>query len=249
MQRLKTAIKRHFPVLVPFVQVLRSKVGRHTTESAPKRPMESTTNRLPMSDVFSQVYAANYWGNAESRSGHGSDLKQTAIIRLEIPRLIGDLKLKSMLDIPCGDFFWMRECQLGLETYIGADIVQDMIDQLNERYSNAHRRFELLDLAVDALPKVDLVFCRDLLVHFSSSDIRRALGNLKRSGSTYLLATTFTERDHNMDIPTSGDWRPLNLQLPPISFPEPLRLINEGCTEHFNQFTDKSLGLWRLSDL
>ena len=184
-----------------------------------------------------------------SRSGHGSDLKQTAIIRVEIPKLIRDLEVRSILDIPCGDFFWMRECQLGLETYIGADVVQSLICELNERYRNAYRRFEVLDLAEGALPKVDLVFCRDLLVHFSSSDIRRAVDNLKRSGSTYLLTTTFTGRDHNMDIPTSGDWRPLNLQLPPISFPEPLRLINEGCTEHFNQFTDKSLGLWRISDL
>ena len=64
-----------------------------------------------------------------------------------------------------------------------------------------------------------------------------------------LLATTFTGRTENLDIATGGDWRPLNLQIPPFSFPPPLRLVNEGCTEGRNMFTDKSLGFWRLADL
>lgn len=251
---MKATIKRHIPALVPLVQMLRSKVERpmgskRPVESMTSSPEEPTENRVPMSDVFNRVYDNNYWGNAESRSGNGSDLTQTAVIRVEIPKLIRNLRVRSMLDIPCGDFFWMQECKTGVETYIGADVVPSMIQQLNEHHGSAGRRFEVLDLSEDALPKVDLVLCRDLLVHFSSSDIRRAVANLKRSGSTYLLTTTFTDRDHNMEIPTSGDWRPLNLQLAPISFPKPLRLINEGCTEHYNQFMDKSLGLWRLADL
>jgi SAM-dependent methyltransferase len=237
---MKTTIKRHFPALVPLMQVLRSKV---------KRTVGSTTNPVTMADVFNRAYHANYWGSPESHSGPGSDLKQTAVIRVQIPKLIEDLGIKSMLDIPCGDFFWMQECKIGVETYIGADIVPSMIRELNERYGNTQRRFEILDLSEDVLPKVDLVLCRDVLVHFSLSDIRRAVANLKRSGSTYLLATTFTDRDQNIDIPTSWDWRPLNLQLAPISFPKPLRLINEACTEDHNEYMDKSLGLWRLSDL
>jgi hypothetical protein len=247
IQRIKTTIKRHFPAVVPLAHMLRSKVGRPI--QAAKGAVEPATNRVSMSDVFGQVYAANYWGNAESRSGNGSDLKQTAVIRAEIPKLIRDLGVVSMLDIPCGDFFWMQRCQTGLETYIGADVVPKLVRDLNEQYSNARRRFETLDLTEDALPKVDLVLCRDLLVHFSSNDIRRAVVNVKRSWSTYLLTTTFTDRDQNRDITTSGDWRPLNLELPPISFPKPVRLINEGCTEYQNQFKDKSLGLWRLADI
>ena len=65
MHPIKTTIKRHLPVLVPLVQVLRSKVGRHATGSVTKPPVESTTNQLPMSDVFNRVYATNYWGNAK----------------------------------------------------------------------------------------------------------------------------------------------------------------------------------------
>lgn len=238
MQRLKAVMKQRFPALIPLVQTLRSRVARRPVSRAGSMP-----------DVFGQVYESNYWANSESRSGNGSDLFQTAQIRVQIPKLIQDFGIDSMLDIPCGDYFWMKECELGIATYIGADIVPGIIADLNSRYGNARRRFTVLDLTKDLLPKVDLVLCRDVLVHFSSANIQSALANLKRSGSAYLLTTTFTARSSNFDIGTGGDWRPLNLQAAPFFFPEPLRLINEGCTELNNEFMDKSLGLWCLADL
>ena len=239
IQRLKEVVKQHFPTLVPFVRTLRSGLEA--------RGPFYRAGSLP--DVFGRVYDSNYWGNSESRSGNGSDLSQTEQIRAQIPRLIREFGIATMLDIPCGDFFWMKECELGIAAYIGADILPGMIADLNARHANAQRQFMVLDLTEDRLPKVDLIFCRDVLVHFSSTDIQSALANLKRSGSTYLLTTTFPARSRNINIATSGDWRPLNLQIAPFSFPQPLRLINEGCTEHNNEFMDKSLGLWRLADL
>jgi hypothetical protein len=63
-----------------------------------------------------------------------------------------------------------------------------------------------------------------------------------------LLTTTFTSTRANHDIVT-GDWRPIMLQQAPYGFPEPVALINEGCTEFDGRYPDKSLGLWRLADL
>ncbi|HEX8999730.1 MAG TPA: class I SAM-dependent methyltransferase, partial [Blastocatellia bacterium] len=81
-----------------------------------------------------------------------------------------------------------------------------------------------------------------------TNDAIAALRNFKRSKSEYLLTTTFPKTEVNEDILT-GEWRPLNLQRAPFNFPEPLRLINERCTEEGDRYADKSLGLWRLSDL
>ena len=106
----------------------------------------------------------------------------------------------------------------------------------------------LLDLTRDPLPKADLLFSRDCLVHLSFADVRRALGGVLRSGIPYLLTTTFPGGASNEDIVT-GDWRPLDLERPPFSFPRPLRLIEEGCTEGDGRFAGKSLGLWRVADL
>ena len=132
--------------------------------------------------------------------------------------------------------------------YTGADVVKDLVDTNNEKHSDSRHKFLCLDVCVDKIPKVDLIFTRDLLVHLSYDDIRRAVKNMKESGSTWLLTTTFTRRDLNIDIKT-GDWRMLNLQLTPFNFPEPLKIINEGCTELNEDFNDKSLGLWKLEDI
>lgn len=95
---------------------------------------------------------------------------------------------------------------------------------------------------------MDLIFCRDCLVHLSLQDIWRSLHNVCASRSEYLLITTFTERVENHDIVT-GRWRTLNLEAAPFVFPRPLRLIKEGCTEDDGVYADKALGLWRVADI
>ena len=209
-------------------------------------PAESSAAR-PMAEIFRAIYVDNLWGSEDSRSGTGSDLQQTAMIRETLPTLLRELGAKSMLDVPCGDFHWMRTLDLGID-YIGADVVADLIAENAAQYANDRRRFQVIDIANDALPRVDLVFCRDLLVHFSFADALSAIANLKRSGSTWLLTTTFTNRADNVDIET-GQWRAINLQLPPYNFPPPQRMINENCTEFGTDWADKSLGLWWLVDL
>ena len=201
----------------------------------------------PMAETFREIYVNNRWGSQDSSSGTGSDLTQTAVIRELLPGLLRELGVHSMLDVPCGDFHWMRMLEFDLD-YIGADVVPELIRANTERYANDRRRFQVADLVNEVPPRVDLVFCRDLLVHFSFADALQAIANLKRSGATYLLTTTFTSRTVNADIVT-GEWRALNLQLEPFGFPPPQRLINEECTEWGTEWADKSLGLWVLSEL
>lgn len=198
-------------------------------------------------EIFREIYQNNYWGNAHSRSGAGSDLTQTRVVREELPKIIANHAVASMLDIPCGDWHWMKEVQLNT-SYIGADIVAELIAVNNKKYGNAQHQFMQLDIIKDELPIVDLIFARDVLVHLSLDDIRSALDNIKKSGSRLLLTTTFTERSENIDIPT-GHWRPINLQRAPFNLPAPLLLINENCTEGDGSWGDKSLGLWNIADI
>ncbi len=55
-------------------------------------------------DIFRRFYRANYWGNKHSRSGGGSDLTQTAEVRKQLPSLLSEFDVRTMLDIPCGDW-------------------------------------------------------------------------------------------------------------------------------------------------
>lgn len=130
--------------------------------------------------------------------------------------------------------------------YIGGDIVAEMVEENQRRYGNHNHRFIHLDLIQDKLPQVDLILCRDCLVHFSDRHIFSALKNIKNSGSTYILTTTFVGLERNQNIPL-GLWRPINLQLPPFGFPIPKMLIDEGCP--LEGYKDKHLGLWEIEDI
>jgi SAM-dependent methyltransferase len=200
------------------------------------------------SRVFDEIFRTNFWGGTTSVSGPGSELDQTAVIRDAIPPLLARHGIRSILDAPCGDFNWMQHVALPGIRYTGVDIVPALIARDQATYGSPERRFAVCDLVEGNLPKADLIFCRDCLVHLSYDETRRALDNFRRSGATWLLTTTFTQPRANHDIVT-GDWRPIMLQQPPYGFPEPVELVNEGCTEFGGSYPDKSLGLWRLADL
>lgn len=203
-----------------------------------------------LKEKFSEVYEKNIFGGRVSRSGEGSDLVQTEIIRRELPKIIKDFSVHTFLDAPCGDWYWMKETNLEVKQYIGVDIVEAMIEKHQKDFGAPSRTFICLDLATESLPKADLIFSRDCLVHLSFDDALKIIDNFKRSGATYFLTTTFVDRTLNNDLEGKDSfWRPLNMQLYPFNFPEPLLLINEGCTEENGQFKDKSLGLWLLKDI
>jgi SAM-dependent methyltransferase len=249
MKELKTYISSNYPAFFSLLRDTRQ-TYREIAErkNAAKKWVVRLWLRYQPNRVFLDIYSKNAWGGAESRSGSGSSLEQTETIRKQLPPIIRNLGVKSFLDIPCGDFYWMKQVRLELDEYIGADILAQLIEHNRALYTSQNRRFTVLDIMKDHLPSVDLIFSRDCLVHFSFRDIRRTIRNMKRSNSNYLLTTTFTARDQNTDIAT-GEWRPLNLQLPPFNFPEPIVLINENCSEVEGRYPDKSLGLWRIADI
>jgi hypothetical protein len=198
--------------------------------------------------VFTETYRSNRFGGKDSVSGPGSDVDQTRIVISTLPALFNELSISTMLDIPCGDFHWMKSVNLNRVHYTGADIVEDLIQKNTEKYARGGVRFQYLNLITDKLPKVDLIFCRDCLVHLSFAHIFLVLDNVCNSQSTYFLTTTFTGRKDNHDIVT-GQWRVLNLEVVPFALPKPHRIISEGCTECHGAYDDKALGLWRIEDL
>lgn len=207
------------------------------------------TSEFDLKKKFSKIYAKNIFGGRESRSGEGSNLIQTSEIRQELPMLIKELNIKTFMDAPCGDWYWMRHTPLEVERYIGVDIVDELIEKNKKQFGTDGREFMCLNLAENQLPQVDLIFCRDCLVHLNYLDIEKMIANFKRSNSKYLLTTTFPNKVNVDLVGESSFFRALNLELPPFNFPKPLKLINEKCTEENNQYTDKSLGLWRLEDI
>ena len=204
---------------------------------------------LDLAQRFERIHEINLWGADTSVSGVGSELDATAAIRERLPGLLKELGVRSLLDAPCGDYRWMASLDLDLDRYVGIDIVPSIIEALQQRYrDDAHRSFLISDLTCEPLPHCDVILSRDCLVHFSFRTLKHAVRNLKASGATWLLTTTFPELERNEDI-EDADWRPLNFEHPPFRWPAPLEVINERCTEADGAYADKSLAFWRLGDL
>lgn len=210
---------------------------------------EIGTTTLNNQDVFTDIYQSNYWRDKESVSGPGSNLKSTEHLRKVLPPLLTSMGVKSLLDIPCGDFYWFNKMwpHLNLEWYLGADIVPLLVEQNRHAYTrpNVALYFDVLNAVDGLLPEVDLILCRDLLGHLPNADVAKAIRNFRRSDSRWLLATTFPKRDNGNGDIKAGQWRPINLNDWKFGLGEPIMLIDEKAT---GKFADKHLGLWEIND-
>lgn len=199
-------------------------------------------------ELFTQYYTENSWNGKESLSGPGSDYEQTKHLIPELTEMLDQYKIKSILDVPCGDFNWMRRVNLNGIAYTGGDIVDPMIKRNRKKYSDRGITFDLINIVEDELPMVDLVMVRDCFVHIPNKDIFTALRNIKNSKSKYILTTHFTWRSHtnNNDIKV-GAWRRINLQQEPFGFPAPEYTIIEGNIQSNDR--DKTMSLWKIEDI
>jgi SAM-dependent methyltransferase len=194
---------------------------------------------------FTEIYKKNSWRNLESRSGPSSTLARTEQIRKQLPSLLIKHSINSMLDAPCGDLNWMSTLlQQGIvKTYVGADIVDDIVLQNKKKYVGlANSKFLVLDITKDNLPSSDLLLCRDCLFHFSYADLRRFLTNFAESEIPFLLTTTHYNLTGfiNKDI-TTGGWRWFDLFQKPLFFPPPVDRISDGPDRELCLFTKQQI--------
>ena len=197
-------------------------------------------------NIFEKIFKQKLWGqNCESVSGPGSSLDATKNLRENLPFFFQKYHIKSILDIPCGDFNYMKEIDLSGISYLGADIVKELIGQNQLKYPKVN--FQVMDLLQDELPLVDMIICRDCLFHMPFDLIKKALVNFKKSGSKYILTTSHTWKNFQPKDIQLGDFRKLNLQMPPINLPAPLDFIVEGNQEYMQ--ADRCMLLYECKDL
>jgi hypothetical protein len=193
----------------------------------------------PLAARFTDVYENALWGDDETRSGWGSK-RESGHVKAALEYLddiIPRYKVKNLSDIPCGDFNWqplILEKHKNID-YIGYDIVKSMID--NNCAKNPGVKFKKLDIVNEIPRKSDLILCKDMLNHLTYNDIRRAIKNMKRSRSTYLLASNDFTWPENIEVVDAGNsHRPVDICKPPLNYPAPI------WNTHY-------MGLWTLADM
>lgn len=205
--------------------------------------MESE-NRQPIIDEtlegrFTSVFRERLWGNGESVSGPGSYRGSPMWVKgvEAIDAAVTKFGVRTMADCPCGDFVSASgalEIHPLLE-YVGYDIVADLIFQ--NRKNHPSRRFEQFDIISNILPKYDLVFCKELLIHLTNSQIFSALKNIKLSGSTYFIASnSFGVENIELEHAVDGQARAVDLTKPPYN-------LDKVC------WNNSFYALWKCADL
>ena len=207
--------------------------------------------RIARREYFNEVYNQNLFSGSESLSGPGSTISETEEVRRIISHVLNKFECTSLLDLPCGDFTWMREMTLDGVKYTGADVSSVVVSKLQNEFSGDSKRFMQIDICDEVPPKHDLVFTRDLLVHQSYHEAKATIDNLIESGSKYLLTTTFPLHHENTNIKKTQDsfWYPINLMDKPFRLPTPIEMYNEKCSEMNGLYSDKSLALYNLQTL
>jgi hypothetical protein len=215
-----------------------------------RRALLRLAPRRRVREAFTEHYERGDWGEPETPSGKGSSMRSTASVREALPALLAELGVRTMVDAGCGDFHWLRTLDLDLDDYLGLEVVPALAQANQARHGRPAphaRRFAAADIVRDRLPRADLILSRDCLVHLETGQVRAAIANFRRSGSRWLLATTFVGEhpDGNSSIPLGG-WRPLQLDRPPFDLGPPTRLLSEAASVEDPRYADKCLGLWEI---
>jgi len=155
----------------------------------------------PTKKAMQQVYEKQLWGTIGSvfYSGEGSHSKVIVTPYLEAVKMfLQELNNPPVIcDLGCGDFNIGNQLLSNCDYYIGVDIVPELVEYLNRKYTIENTNFLCKDIAKDSLPSADVALLRQVLQHLSNIEISAILKKLYQY--KYVIIT-----DH---IP-AGDFEP-----------------------------------------
>ena len=125
-------------------------------------------------------------------SGPGSRAYAAWIKRRLITEHVATRGVRSILDLGCGDMYWMAEVPIGGVTYTGVDISDVIVDRNRARLPQFE--FLLHDFAAAPLGRsADLVLCFDVLIHqLAPEQFRATLRNVLASVGGVALISYLT---------------------------------------------------------
>ena len=224
--------------ILKFITILKNEGFKNTVRKSARYILNICRNtkyrsmlkKSNLADKFTNIYDENLWSSPESVSGTGSELKSTIRLRRWLIKTIPSLAIEKIVDAPCGDFNWMQYVVNEVDIkYIGIDIVPELIFQNQKKFADENISFITGNVCEDLIPDCDLLITRDCLFHLSFGDIDKFLKNLSNVNYRYLLTTSHLVENKlaNRDI-ISGDYRHINLFLPPFNF-NPNSVVDRVC--------------------
>lgn len=136
--------------------------------------------------VFSDIYLNQRWGGVEGErfcSGSGS-INQKVVVpyvhTIEAYSEREEFRGSRFVDLGCGDFRVGKELLPFCSSYVGVDVVREVVEHNNTIFGNSQCEFFCLDIAEDELPDGDVCFVRQVLQHLSNTQIATILLKLNK---------------------------------------------------------------------
>lgn len=161
--------------------------------------------------IFTPLYAQH--------SGRGSTLEHSAPYRAFLERFIADHRIRSIVDLGCGDLQVMSHVDLAGAIYLGADVIEERVAANRIAHPDipvVHRDIRTWDF-----PDADLVLCKDVLQHWTNAEVESWIADLLERDHRFefALLTNDAYEPVNTDIQTGG-CRSLDLTREPFSIGE-----------------------------
>ena len=157
-------------------------------------------------------------GVIETYSGPGSLLINTDNLIEELPVFLEKYNIKSIIDVPCGDFNYMKNINLDNIKYNGYDISENAIEKCL-KYQKQNINFNILDVTNETLNYSDLIICKDLFLHLSFVHIEKILQNIINTKCKYFAVSRYDNGKYkNIDQDSGLGARSIEITSPPFNF-------------------------------
>ena len=199
--------------------------------------------------IFTSIYKSNHWSHDQkflpnefvSVSGRGSNINTEQFFSLvkNFTQIITDYNIKSLLDMPCGDFLWIHKIIKDRNIdYLGVDIVEELIEENKTKYKNKNFNFEnhnILNFFTEK--QFDLILIRDLFIHIKNPDILQIIQNVKQMNFRYIALNSYNNKTNNNVI--EGQHRKVNLLIEPFNLKKPTYFFKDHEEDKFIFIYDK----------
>ena len=163
-------------------------------------------------DVFEEIYRNNAWS---AGSGLGSTEQATRIYRAFLEQFMRANRIRSVVDLGCGDWQFARLIDWTGIRYIGLDASTTALG-MAKRVAPASFEFRQFDAFSESLPEADLLIVKDVLQHWPSAEIVKFLTQTDRFRFSLITNGYAPSPSLNTDIDL-GNFRPLDLTAPPFN--------------------------------
>lgn len=169
------------------------------------------------SERFNAIYQSRLWGPGSGPGSVGAPALQFANL---VRRVLDVVRPGRVVELGCGDWQVSKLVDWSGTEYLGFDVVDSLVSLNRRTYSSPKVRFQLGVENAKDVPAFDLLVVKDVLQHWSDSDIHRFAALIRDAPAVLVTNTTMSSGPYELNAPiVTGRFRPLDVSRPPFNWP------------------------------